>query len=144
MNRRFEFRACPSEVPGYVARVEAALPKSLRTDAVRLGLIEALSNAIIHGALGIGSRNGRPLEDYLHLLEERERELGDRRKVWVDVEVDPGDGATIVIEDPGPGFDYGHAAPQPNRGIDLVKRSFDLVWTANRGSRVVMRLGGAQ
>jgi serine/threonine-protein kinase RsbW len=92
---------------------------------VELALDEALANAIRHGCKGDPSK-----------------------QVQCVVTFDGDDGITIVVRDPGPGFDPG-AVPNPlegenvlkgsGRGVFLINQLMDEVEYADSGRQVQMR-----
>lgn len=139
---RLSLQARPSEVFAMAEMVTGVLPPALRTDAVQLGILEALSNAIVHGALEIGSRDTMPLDEYLKQLEEGELRHGAARVVDVLVEARGPRGASITIDDPGNGFDVAATQVQPRRGLDIIHRTFSSVRLERDGRRLVLSLGG--
>lgn len=84
-------------------------------------LMEALTNAMIHGNLEVGSElKDEGSEPYHRLIESRRAELPWRdRVVHCRAELDPG-GVQYVIRDEGPGFDV-KALPDPTRPESMLK-----------------------
>jgi len=126
----------------YVNELLEALPPPYRTDDVRMGLHEALGNAIIHGALGVGSRDVMGLDTFLLAVAEAETEP-ERRVVYVAIEQRGAGMVRIVIDDCGPGFDHERALVRPGRGLAFVESGFTHAEYQRGGRRLVLDLGGA-
>jgi len=120
---------------------------SLRTH-VAMALMEALSNAMIHGNLEISSalRRDRP-EEYRELARTRRSAAPyAARRVHVTAHQSP-ERATYVIRDEGPGFDPS-LLPDPTlpenmtrvsgRGVMLIRTFMDRVEFAEGGNQITM------
>jgi anti-sigma regulatory factor (Ser/Thr protein kinase) len=123
------FRARYSSLDDWVSVVEAHIPRWCRSDLVRAGIAEAMSNAIIHGALGLSSalRDEGEFEAWLALIEERER---DRRESFVTVSIEregERDGVVLVVSDPGEGFAWRSMPARTGRGLSILHAAFDSV-----------------
>ncbi len=139
--RTWNFAASPSRVFDYVEDLVGALPPLRRTDAVRLALTEALANAIIHGALGLGSRDEMGMHAFLSSLIAADRAAPEAS---VAVRLALCDSwARIVIEDPGKGFDVAGMVARPGRGLDLIRRGVSRANYECGGRRLVLWLEGS-
>jgi len=120
---------------------------SVRTQ-VGMALMEAISNAMIHGNLEISSTvRDDGLEGYYELIRERgAQEPHASRRVRVS-STESTDRVRYVIEDEGPGFDPS-SLPDPSspdnmsrvrgRGIFLIRTFMDEVDYSERGQRLTM------
>lgn len=119
--RYFVLRARYSEVERVAATLVEALPEALRTDSIGVGLVEALSNAIVHGALQLPARgaDADELERYLDALERVDEAPVT---LWASV----GEGR-ICIYDGGPGFDWRSEGRGPDCGLAIIRRVFEEV-----------------
>ena len=123
------------------------------TDAVRtqvgMALMEALSNAIIHGNLEVGSElRAEGTGPYYELIEKRRTEppFASRRVRCIARESVEQIEYTIV--DQGPGFDHA-GLPDPTdaeglvrvqgRGLMLIRMFMDEVQHNDRGNEIVLR-----
>lgn len=132
-------QASYSAIPEHVQAIVATLPVWARRAATRVGLAEALGNAIVHGTLRLTPRDETTdLERWLDDLVEAD--VSDRELlVLVHAEDEV---ATIVISDRGPGFDWRAASPKPQHGLGIMNETFDEVaWNA-RGNVVALRVHG--
>jgi anti-sigma regulatory factor (Ser/Thr protein kinase) len=136
------FAALPSRVADWATEVERALPPPHRGDATRLGIAEALANAIVHGALGLSShrRDTGDIEAFLDAIVDAEARHGEERFVDVEVLLD-GDGATVVVTDPGAGFDWRDPPRGEGRGLAMIARIFEDVSWNESGNQVRLELG---
>jgi len=139
--RFYRFPARPSRIGAYAERILCDLPRSLFEAELELCLCEALSNAIVHGALRLPA-HPTELEDlvaYLGRLEEAEARLTDPPNVLVRVTAGC-EAAEITVLDPGEGFDWRprlHA--DGRRGIGILERcTADVRWN-ERGNCLWMR-----
>jgi CheY-like chemotaxis protein len=111
---------------------------------------EAITNAVIHGGLEIGSALKERMDPgaFEQACTERERdESYGERKIHVSVDTEPGL-VTITVHGPGPGFDTS-SLPDPNDGEALLRTSgrgliimgslVDEVSFDDEGRRVVLR-----
>lgn len=141
----FVLRARYSEVDQLAGRLLEALPEVERSERVRLGLAEALANAILHGALRIRRYVGVGRDEHGEGLEgPRADGLGatpDASGVtlWAGV----GDGA-VSIYDGGPGFDWRAAMRCPGRGLALMRHVFDDVQWNEAGNCVRLVIASEQ
>jgi anti-sigma regulatory factor (Ser/Thr protein kinase) len=136
------FRARYSSLDEWVSVIEAHLPRCCRSDLVRAGIAEAMSNAIIHGALGISSalRDEGEFEAWLALIEERER---DRQEAFVTVSIEfdgAGDGVVLEVRDQGEGFPWKSLPVRTGRGISIMHAAFDSVRWNDVGNTLIVRL----
>lgn len=111
------------------------------------GVDEAITNAIIHGNLSIGSEGAYPSrEAYRDAVAAAAKSELAQRKVRVTVEVEP-DRVRFGVGDEGAGFDVSKA-PDPRessnlykeggRGVFLMKQAFDIVGYNKTGTQVWM------
>ncbi|HVZ71406.1 MAG TPA: SpoIIE family protein phosphatase [Polyangia bacterium] len=137
--RSFSFAARYSDVPRYVRKLQRALTPRLdaRTCAA---LSEVLSNAIVHGALGIPGRgDADDLAAYIEQIIEAERELGDARAVSVTISRAPDGAVTVVVTDPGPGFDWRAVPARQGRGLGVLREiAAEVAWN-DSGNRLEIR-----
>ncbi|NUP04863.1 MAG: hypothetical protein HOW73_02250 [Polyangiaceae bacterium] len=141
MRAVFSLAARPSAVYAYALQVAEQLPPRLRLRKVEVGVGEALSNAIIHGALGIESRDGMTIAEYIQRIGDGEQRYGTTRSITVSIETHPGGNATITVEDPGTGYDTSRTSVVPGRGLDIMRRCFSFVRVEHGGKRVVLGVG---
>lgn len=120
-----------------------------RRDDVELALHEAVSNALVHGNLGVAGMKELSAQE----LERFSRDLGDRladpvlasRRIVVTLRIDPAeDGrplATVEIADEGAGFNPGPRASSgaSGRGLDLIGTIADGLTLEDGGRRIRMR-----
>ncbi|CAO3351623.1 ATP-binding protein [Azospirillum palustre] len=120
-----------------------------RRDDVELALHEAVSNALVHGNLGVAGMKELSAQE----LERFSRDLGDRladpvlasRRIVVTLRIDPAeDGrwlATVEITDEGAGFTPGPRASSgaSGRGLDLIGNIADGLVIEDGGRRIRMR-----
>lgn len=117
-------------------------------DECALALEEALVNSVEHGNLGLDSslKPDDPLgED--HYEAERERRLADSvygdKLVRISLSI-AGDGATLVLEDEGAGFDTSKVDDGPSgldvsgKGFWLIKRPFDSASYNEKGNTLTL------
>ena len=137
----FHFPALPSQLAQYSAEVEQALPEHLRGDAARVGLSEAIANAILHGALGIRShaRDEGNIDAFLDEIVRVEEAIGASRSVTVEVTA-VGDDAEIVVTDPGEGFDWRTPHCGAGCGLQVMRDVFSEVSWNEAGNQVRMLL----
>jgi anti-sigma regulatory factor (Ser/Thr protein kinase) len=122
---RFMFPARHSRAEEYALCVEQALPRELQRPDVRAGLVEALTNAILHGAFGI-RHEGDDMERYLDAIERAELELAGTTVIGVTVCA--GDGrADVIVNDFGEGFDWQRVRAGRGRGLGILHEVFDAV-----------------
>lgn len=130
MNRqpvaRFVFPARHSRTEEYALCIERALPPELQRPDVRAGLVEALTNAILHGAFGIHTETD-DVEHYLDAIDRAEQRLAG--KTVIGVTVCAGDGkADVIVNDFGEGFDWRSIpATRRGRGLGILHEVFETV-----------------
>lgn len=124
--------------------------ESLRTQ-VAMALMEALSNAMIHGNLEISSelRRDCPEEYHALVMSRRDVEPYAARRVHLKAVHSP-QRASYVIQDEGPGFDL-TTLPDPTlpenmtrvsgRGVLLIRAFMDRVEYSAGGNQVTMEKG---
>jgi len=126
---RFMFPARHSRAEEYALRIEQALPPKLQRLDVRAGLVEALTNAILHGAFGI-KRETEDIEMYLDAIEEAEKQHAGTTVIGVTV-MTSDDKADVTVNDFGQGFDWRRAMKRSGRGLSILYEVFDSVhWNA--------------
>lgn len=136
---RFMFPATHSRAEEYAMRIERALPPELQRPDVRVGLVEALTNAILHGAFGI-QRETEDVEPYLDAIDAAERTRAGRTVIGVTVWSGQ-KGVDVVVNDFGPGFDWRRALMKSGRGLSILHEVFDDVrWNAG-GNCVRLTIG---
>jgi anti-sigma regulatory factor (Ser/Thr protein kinase) len=134
------FRARYSSLDDWVSVIEAHIPRRCRSDLVRAGIAEAMSNAIIHGALGLSSalRDEGEFDAWLALIEERERAC---RGAFVTVSVDrEGEDLVLEVSDPGSGFAWRSMAPRAGRGLSILHAAFSSVRWNDLGNTLFAHL----
>lgn len=119
-------------------------------DGVRLGMREALMNAIEHGNLEISFQEKTEATEsggFLQVLRSRQKDpVLSKRRVTVDYSFN-NERIEYVIADEGPGFDYkamearniraaGEIQRKHGRGIALARAMFDEVRFEGRGNQV--------
>lgn len=149
---RFDLDNDPELIPGVVGYLQDNLERlgydeTLKTH-IGISLMEAISNAIIHGNLEVDSalrRAGR--EHYQRMIDiRRAEEPYSKRRVRCIAHETP-HRVEYVVEDEGPGFDPG-TLPDPTtpenllevsgRGIMLMCTFMDKVEYSENGNRVTM------
>lgn len=126
---RFMFPARHSRTEEYALRIEQALPPKLQRLEVRAGLVEALTNAILHGAFGI-RRETEDIEMYLDAIEQAEKQHAGKTVIGVTVQASD-DKADVTVNDFGQGFDWRTAMKRSGRGLSILHEVFDAVrWNA--------------
>jgi CheY-like chemotaxis protein len=150
---RFELVNDPALITPLAAYVEDSLERlgfGNKTMRGQIGvcLMEALSNAMIHGNLEIDATLRRHDRDAFdrQLHERREREPWASRRVRCEARESP-TRAEYVVADQGPGFDVG-ALPDPTnpanllevggRGVMLMRTIMDEVSFSDGGSQVML------
>lgn len=108
-------------------------------DDVELALHEAVSNALVHGNLGVAGMKELSARE----LERFSRDLGDRladpalaaRRIVIAIRIDPtedgGPMATVEITDEGAGF-----TPSPRAGAGASGRGLDLIASISEGLEI--------
>lgn len=122
---RFVFPARHSRAEEYALRVERALPAELQRPDVRAGLVEALTNAILHGAFGIRLESDN-MEHYFDAIERAEQELAGTTVIGVTVCASEGR-ADVIVNDFGEGFDWRRARASRGRGLGILHEVFEAV-----------------
>jgi anti-sigma regulatory factor (Ser/Thr protein kinase) len=131
--RHFVFSASYAGVDRIADRLLDALPEEERTARVRIGVVEALANAILHGALRVPERGG--LDDLPEFLESMDRYDSAEVTLWAGV------GARVIaIYDGGPGFDWRSALRRPGRGLSIMRHVFGAVEWNDAGNCVLLHL----
>jgi anti-sigma regulatory factor (Ser/Thr protein kinase) len=133
------FPASHSRAEEYALRIEKTLPPELQRADVRVGLVEALTNAILHGAFGI-RREGEDIEMYLDAIDHAERTRAGRTVIGVTV-CACDEGVDVIVNDFGPGFDWQRALPRSGRGLSILHEVFDDVRWNPGGNCVKLRIG---
>lgn len=151
---RFRLASDPALVPTLTAYLQQNLERlGFADDATRyrvgMAVMEALSNAIIHGNLEVASELRRTdrAAYYQLIAERREREPYASRRVTCIARERP-DSVEYAIADEGPGFDP-HDLPDPTapdnllkvsgRGIMLIRTFMDEVEFSEGGNEITMR-----
>jgi anti-sigma regulatory factor (Ser/Thr protein kinase) len=130
-----------------------------RRDDMELALHEAVSNALVHGNLGVAGMNELSVQE----LDRFSRELGDRladpvlatRRIVIALRIDPAedgpakdgpahDGralATVEVTDEGAGFSPGPrtSSGASGRGLDLIGNIADELEIGNGGRSIRLR-----
>jgi anti-sigma regulatory factor (Ser/Thr protein kinase) len=143
--RSFSFAAKYSAVPSYLRVLETSLHPDVSDERTFAALAEALSNAIVHGALGIpGRAESDDLTGYILTVLDAEQAFGDGLTVEVTVS-QMTDGAVIVeIVDSGPGFDWRAAPARRGRGLGIMREvASELSWN-DVGNRLRLRFEPSQ
>jgi anti-sigma regulatory factor (Ser/Thr protein kinase) len=129
-------------VGDHVDAITTGLPEWASTPETRLGLSEALSNAILHGVHRIPKRADAPLDSALEL------------EHWLEIAVSTHDVVqtitilivedvtlvTFVVADPGEGFDAASTARSASRGLGILAATFDDVAWNHRGNVLALRV----
>ncbi len=137
---RLQVRARYSSIYEEVALIEAHLPSQLTSPLTRLGLVEALSNSVLHGALQVGNqlRNDGRFEEWLEAVETAEAQSPD---ALVHVCIGHGeDITTITMFDGGRGFDWRNTALRRGRGLQLIEQCFAAVRFNEAGNHIHIQL----
>lgn len=150
---RFELENDPELIPPLIGFFQDNLLRlGFGDDGVRtqmgMALMEALSNAMLHGNLELSSdlRNDGP-DEYLAWAERRRREPPyASRRIHIAAS-ERRDQVLYIVRDEGPGFDP-HTLPDPTapenmvrvcgRGILLIRSFMDQVEYNERGNEVTM------
>lgn len=115
---------------------------------VGVALHEALTNAILHGNLGISSelRETDEAEYYRQMTERRTQTPWNERRVWIRATLTPQQ-AVFVIRDEGEGFDP-ESLPDPTdpanlgrasgRGLLLIQTFMDRIEHNERGNEITL------
>lgn len=120
-----------------------------RRDDLELALHEAVSNALVHGNLGVAGMKELSAQE----LERFSRDLGDRladpllagRRIVVTLRIDPAENgrplATVEITDEGAGFTPGPRASSgaSGRGLELIGSIADGLAIEDGGRRIRLR-----
>lgn len=156
---RFELGTDPTLIAPLVGFLTEGLTRlgfeseSFRTQ-IGMALMEALSNAIIHGNLEVGSElRDQGTGAYYDLIQKRcGEEPYHRRKVLCVARETPGQ-VEYMIEDEGPGFDPA-SLPDPEapesltrvrgRGLLLIHTFMDTVRHNEKGNRITMTKKGPE
>jgi len=150
---RFELENDPHLITALGAWIQESLERlGFANETVRsqigIALIEAVSNAMIHGNLEIGSelRRGDRAEYYRRIEERRKQKPFSDRRVHC-VARESRHAAEYVIADDGPGFDRS-TLPDPTspdnvlsvsgRGVWLIRNFMDEVEYNDRGNEIHM------
>lgn len=138
-----------------LAALSARLPLAGdRRDDMELALHEAVSNALVHGNLGVAGMKELSAQE----LERFSRDLGDRladpalaaRRIVIAIRIDPAedgpaeDGralATVEVTDEGAGFTPGPrtSSGASGRGLDLIGNIADELEIGNGGRSIRLR-----
>lgn len=111
----------------YVGWIEARLPSWARSEFVCVGIAEALSNAIIHGALAVdGSlRDAGEMLAWLESLDAAEQR-DSTATIFVSLSVHA-DAVHLCVDGGGRGFDWRNAERRVGRGLSLIHAAFSHV-----------------
>jgi len=137
-------------VAGYIQRILEDYGLSSDRERARVGLAvtEALSNAVIHGCLGVSSEVRAELSDlYFQQIEARRtQEPWSQRAVEINMRFSQST-ATFVIHDQGQGFDRAtivdptdpeNLTVPSGRGILLMRAYCDVVTWNDKGNEVTL------
>jgi|LNFM01.1.fsa_nt_gb hypothetical protein len=118
----------------YVGWIEDRLPTWARRDMVRVGIAEALSNAMIHGALAVDCslRDAGHVVEWLAVLEEAER-AETTAALYVSLST-RSNSAQLRVDGGGRGFDWRNAEPRVGRGLSIIRAAFDHVCWNDSGT----------
>ena len=150
---RFDLPSEPEMIPSLVGHLQEHLRLTGRADdsvrtRVAMALMEALSNAMIHGNLEISSslRRDRPQEYHELARTRRTQEPYAARRVHLTALQSPEE-IVYVIRDEGPGFDPS-LLPDPTllenmtrvsgRGVLLIRTFMDRVDYNDTGNQITM------
>lgn len=115
-----------AEVPLHAAAIEGVLPPPYRGELVRIGLVEALMNAIVHGAFGV--ETSTDFDAYLDAIQAAESE--GRRQVRCTVRASESQ-CEVVIADEGRGFDWRTVPTTRGHGLSILREVFaDVRWNS--------------
>jgi anti-sigma regulatory factor (Ser/Thr protein kinase) len=111
----------------YVGWIEARLPGWACSELVRVGIAEALSNAIIHGALEVdGSlRDAGEMLAWLESLDAAEQR-DTAATICVSLAV-RANAVHLCVDGGGRGFDWRNAERRVGRGLSIIHAAFDHV-----------------
>lgn len=118
-------------------------------DMVALCLAEAISNAVIHGNLGIDSDMRSSREGFRQFRQTMNDRLTDptlaTRRVTISLSPVPGGSFMAAISDEGNGFDIAHhlgkaidPAAKFGRGLALIRKVTRNVWAEDDGRTLIM------
>ena len=130
-------------IAGLVARRHPNVDHDALFD-IELALHEAISNALVHGNLGVGSMRElsmSALDEYSRRMEEGLSDPGlTRRRVEVAGRFDP-EGFSVEVTDEGAGYDVGDVKLQGacGRGLELIAAVAHNFTALDGGRRLNMR-----
>lgn len=137
---RLQVRAQYSTIHDEVALIESHLPSDVHSPLTHLGIVEALSNAVLHGALQVSSeaRNDGRFVEWLEAIEVAEAQ---RPNAVVQVTIESHDTHTeITLFDGGPGFDWRNASVRRGRGLQLIEQCFAHIHFNHAGNQLHLLL----
>jgi len=132
---QFTFPARWSQFPTHAAQVFVALPRVHRRPEVLAAIVEALSNAVVHGALGVASRaeGHAGLRAYAAAISERAAALPADT---ITVRIDAGPPTSIAVLDRGRGFDWRRTVARRGHGLAVMRAAFEEVRWNEVGNEV--------
>jgi len=150
---RFELKNDPALISPLVGYFLADLERfSFGDDVVRtqvgIALMEAISNAMIHGNLEVGSelRRRQPAA-FENLIQQRRTQNPYAERRLVCTAKQSPESIEFTIRDDGPGFQY-FSLPDPTspenllrasgRGVMLIRTFMDVVEYNSKGNQVIM------
>jgi anti-sigma regulatory factor (Ser/Thr protein kinase) len=139
---RFAFSPHYAQVATYLDELEAVLPSDFQTDDNRILLAEALTNAIVHGALGIPSslRQMDRLQELFAEIELSEQRSAVDLLVTATVTIGSSGSVEVLICDRGKGFDWRRTTKRAGRGLGIIASlTRDVRWNES-GNCVCLRL----
>lgn len=109
---------------------------------------ELLTNAMIHGNLGLRKNPGEPTQKFLQRIKDAERSIGKSTSVHITFDLGV-DSVTIVVMDEGPGFDVSSSVTsdpsrepvsmaEMGRGVSFTKMYFDSIVYNGKGNQVTV------
>lgn len=130
-----------NQLPRYVRALRGSLPAWCRTRQVRVALAEALANAIVHGAYGLGARpESDGLTEYLRRLGDADARAECYGQIRVTVAALSPDAVSVNIADPGRGFDWRRVHFRAGHGLSLVVSAVDGVFWNPTGNAIRLHL----
>jgi len=150
---RFELENDPELICPTASFLEESLERigfgdAVERNQVEVALMEAMSNAMIHGNLEVSSELRRhDRREYLEMIERRRREEPYASRRLTVTAREGRKEVRYVVEDQGPGFDVSRL-PDPRdpenllsaagRGVLLVRTLMDEVEFGDKGNRVTL------
>lgn len=133
-------QALPRHIPGLPAET---------ADLMGISLGEALSNAVIHGNLGIPNHLRATPEGFAQFQRKLHAGLADPgragRRIEINVHPHGSDFVVVAVSDQGEGFDLAskleviaHATAKSGRGLGLIRKAAHSVHSEDAGRTLVM------